>query len=60
MDMARAARMCPVCGGNSLVCRSRELPDGSIRRRRRCRECGLAFETSETFFRVLDVARQDR
>lgn len=53
------ARMCPVCGGRSVVYRSEEAKGGSIRRKRVCRACGTKFETEEKFSRVLYMARQN-
>ena len=41
----RAARMCPACAADGYVYDSRVMPDGAIRRRRRCaqnRSRGLA------------------
>lgn len=55
INMEHAARMCPECGGDSIVRRSEELPDGSILRRRICRACGMRFETVEKFLRVVDI-----
>ncbi len=55
ISMEHAARMCPNCGGGSIVRRSGELPDGSILRRRICRVCGMRFETVEKFWRVVDI-----
>lgn len=54
-----AARMCPVCGEDCGVYRSRELSDGTVSRKRRCSRCGTVFETQEKFSRVLYMARQD-
>lgn len=48
-----AARMCPRCGSDSFVYDTREQPDGSIFRRRKCRECGVKFETVERFSRYV-------
>lgn len=48
-----AARMCPVCGEDSLVYDSRERPDGTILRRRECPFCGTRFETVEEFVKIL-------
>lgn len=48
-----AARMCPVCGSDSRVYDSREQPDGSIVRRRVCRDCGMRFETVERFSKMV-------
>ena len=50
-----AARMCPVCGEDSIVYDSRELWDGSIRRRRKCAVCGTRFLTVEKFEKILAV-----
>lgn len=48
-----AARMCPRCGSDSAVYETREQPDGSVFRRRRCRACGAKFETVERFSRYV-------
>ena len=50
-----AARMCPVCGEDSIVYDSRERWDGSIRRRRKCTVCGTRFLTVEKFEKLLEV-----
>lgn len=55
-----AARMCPACGGESVVFRSMEKQDGTIIRKRICKVCETKFETQEKFLRVLYMARQDR
>ena len=47
--MTRAARLCPVCGGESHVFKSFEREDGLFLRRRRCKSCGMVFETIEVF-----------
>ncbi len=54
-----AARMCPVCGSESLVFRSIERSDGTVIRKRICRVCETKFETTEKFSRVLYMARQN-
>lgn len=39
---------CPVCGGKTLVWDSRYLAkDETLKRRRRCKECGYRFNTYE-------------
>ena len=48
----RAARMCPDCGEDSTVYDTREQSDGAIIRKRRCRKCGVEFETIETLSKV--------
>lgn len=58
-DVGCAARMCPVCGCDSIVWRSMELSDGSILRKRRCKSCGTRFETAEKFLRVSYMAGKD-
>lgn len=54
----QAARMCPVCGSESVVFRSMEREDGTIVRKRICKACETKFETQEKFSRVLYMARQ--
>lgn len=54
----KAARMCPACGEDSTVYRSKELSDGTILRERKCNVCGTRFQTVEKFSRVLHMARQ--
>ena len=58
LNTERAARMCPICGGESVVFRSIEKRDGTITRKRICRLCETKFETTEKFSRVLYIARQ--
>ena len=48
-----AARMCPQCGAGSTVYFTREMKNGNIIRRRQCLECGMRFETVETYFREI-------
>lgn len=48
----RAARMCPACAEDGYVYDSRVMPDGAIRRRRRCPMCGTKWITEETFLRL--------
>ena len=55
-----AARMCPVCGEDSIVYDSREQWDGSIRRRRKCVVCGTRFLTVEKFEKLLEALDIDR
>ncbi len=53
---------CPNCGagGRLDVKDTRELPDGGIRRRRRCRECAADFFTTEHFSQErLRVSKSD-
>ncbi len=39
---------CPACGSRRLaVAYTRPGRDGTVRRKRRCRECGVRFETRE-------------
>lgn len=59
MNTESAARMCPVCGSESVVFRSFEKGDGTIIRKRICKVCETKFETQEKFLRVLYMARQD-
>lgn len=47
-----AARMCPNCGEDSTVYDTRERADGAIIRKRRCRKCGVEFETIEVLTRI--------
>ena len=50
MDIAdHAARMCPVCSGDSKVYRGMDRRDGVFVRRRVCLRCGTEFETLEVF-----------
>jgi transcriptional regulator NrdR family protein len=43
-----AAPACPYCGAHdSAVQETKHRRDGTTRRRRRCRFCGLAFSTTE-------------
>lgn len=53
MTTENAARMCPVCGNDSIVYSTRELDDGTVVRRRKCISCGTKFETIEIFRRVV-------
>lgn len=39
--------MCPECGGKMEVLETREVRDGTIRRRRVCAECGRRCTTYE-------------
>ena len=48
MEM-REARLCPICGGDSIVIKGRERSDGVFVRRRVCKECGAKYETLEMF-----------
>lgn len=45
----RAARMCPLCGGDSRVYRGADRKDGIFVRRRVCMYCEAEFETLEVF-----------
>ena len=45
----RAARLCPRCGGESVVRRGTERQDGQFVRDRQCKECGIVFQTLEVF-----------
>lgn len=38
---------CPVCEGKTIVINSMEGIENSIRRRRKCVECGYRFNTNE-------------
>ena len=58
LNTERAARMCPVCGGESVVFRSIEKRDGTLTRKRICRLCEPKCETTEKFARVVSIARQ--
>jgi transcriptional regulator NrdR family protein len=40
-------RFCPNCGQNSSVIDCRIRKDGGVRRRRKCDECGHAWNTIE-------------
>ena len=44
---------CPICEGKTAVLDSRTGVDNSIRRRRKCLECGLKFTTHELPPKVL-------
>lgn len=59
LDTDNAARMCPKCGESSVVYDSREQPDGSIVRRRRCLSCGAKFETVERFMRFIPKRKRN-
>ena len=48
----KLARMCPVCDAGSIVYDTREQPDGSIIRKRRCKACGVRFMTMEILLSV--------
>ena len=48
-----AARMCPNCGGDTVVYSTRDLEDGITIRRRRCVVCKTKFETVEIFRRII-------
>ena len=52
VEVLKAARMCPECGEDSYVYDTREQPDGSIVRKRRCRNCGLEFKTTEVLSKI--------
>ena len=52
VEVLKAARMCPECGEDSYVYDTREQPDGSIVRKRRCRKCGLEFKTTEILSKI--------
>ena len=40
---------CPFCGSyNNRITNTRDVPDGTVRRRRRCYTCGKSFRTFET------------
>lgn len=43
--------ICPECACATTVMETREQSDGSIRRRRRCLECGMRFTTMETIWK---------
>lgn len=49
MEALKGSRMCPKCGGDSYVWRAAEREDGLFVRRRRCKSCGIEFETLEVF-----------
>ena len=53
MTTENAARMCPLCGADSIVYSTRELDDGTVVRRRKCIFCGAKFETIEIFRRIV-------
>ena len=53
IDTSKAARMCPKCAADSRVYDSREQPDGSLLRRRECKECGLRFSTIEVLKEII-------
>ena len=40
-------RKCPTCGVEAYVIDTREQPDGTIRRRRECPQCGERWSTVE-------------
>lgn len=40
-------RMCPECGEKSKIMDVRDRTDGTVRRRRRCLECGKEWKTVE-------------
>ena len=42
---------CPECACATTVMETREQIDGSIRRRRKCLECGMRFTTMETIWK---------
>lgn len=40
---------CPFCGSyNNRITNTRDVPDGTVRRRRHCYTCGKSFRTFET------------
>lgn len=41
---------CPQCGAGSLVINSRTRDDGTVRRRRECKECGHRWTISGVTF----------
>ena len=57
-DEYLTARLCPNCGTDSFVIESRECPDGTIRRRRECRNCGTRFITREIFEKCIPRDRR--
>lgn len=44
---------CPECDGSTTVMETRIKKDGSIRRRRKCLECGNRFTTIESIKKEL-------
>lgn len=44
-----ATRLCPVCGGESIVRRGSERDDGVYTRERQCKSCGAVFLTLEVY-----------
>lgn len=42
-----SVRQCPACGMEGYVIDTRAMTDGTIRRRRICRECGARWNTKE-------------
>ena len=47
--MKTDVKQCPVCGADSTVIDSRIDPQGRIRRRRKCEDCGFRYTTLEVF-----------
>lgn len=47
--------LCPVCQGGTKVLDSRDARDHTIRRRRRCQQCGHRFSTRERIEAALPV-----
>ena len=42
-------KVCSRCGADSEVTESRVKPDGTVRRRRQCVECGFKWTTIEVY-----------
>lgn len=43
-----SATECAICGGGSSVEETRLAPQGRVRRRRKCVQCGVTWRTYET------------
>lgn len=48
LSTKQAAKLCPVCAGPSKVFDTRTQNDGSILRKRKCKDCGKCFCTIES------------
>lgn len=55
-DEIMYVKKCVDCGANTLVTDSRERPDGSIFRWRKCPKCGYKFRTIEVEECLSDIA----
>lgn len=49
----KSVKMCPECGGNSIVYKTLEGKNGLIERTRKCTVCGIKYITEEKVKKII-------